>query len=150
MTTHHLAVCNVAQLLAPLDSPQLADFVAGLDPINALAEAAPGFVWRHQDQTGNSTGVRMLDDPDLIVNLAVWTDVESLRAFAFAGDHLAAMRRRREWFSRMAEPYLVLWWVVAGHEPSVAEAEARLVALRRDGSTPDAFSFGEQFPHSTS
>jgi Domain of unknown function (DUF3291) len=43
---HHLVQLNVARLLAPLDSLEIVDFVAALDPINAMADAASGFVWR--------------------------------------------------------------------------------------------------------
>ena len=68
----HLAQLNVARLAAPLDSPQLADFVASLDAINKLADAAPGFVWRLQTEDGDATGMRALDDDRLIVNLSVW------------------------------------------------------------------------------
>jgi hypothetical protein len=137
----HLALLNVARLVAPLDSPELADFMANLDPVNALADSAPGFVWRHQDDSGNSTAVRILGELDLIVNLAVWETVEHLRAFTYSGEHMVMLRRRREWFLRMAEPYLVLWWVPAGHEPSVAEAEAKLLHLRAHGPSAEAFTF---------
>jgi hypothetical protein len=46
-----------------------------------------------------------------------------------------------EWFERLAEAFLVLWWVPAGHRPSVEEAKDRLARLRRDGPSPDAFTF---------
>jgi hypothetical protein len=143
---HHVALLNVARMRAPLDSPQLADFVANLDPVNAVADAAPGFVWRHQDDSGNSTSVRVLDDDLLLANLAVWESVDALAAYAYDGAHRDVMRRRRQWFERMAEPYLVLWWVPTGHEPSVAEAVDRLLHLRAHGPSPDAFTFKERFP----
>jgi Domain of unknown function (DUF3291) len=54
-----LAQVNIARLRAPLDSPQLTDFVAALDPVNAAADAAPGFVWRLQTEDGNATAVRV-------------------------------------------------------------------------------------------
>ena len=143
---HHLALLNVARLRAPLDSPQLAEFVDLLDPVNALADRAPGFVWRHQDDSGNSTSVRVLGDDRLLVNLAVWESVEALVDFAYDGAHLEAMRKRRHWFARMSEPYLVLWWVPAGHVPSVEEAEARLVHLRANGPGPEAFTVKDRYP----
>jgi hypothetical protein len=143
---HHLALLNVGRLVAPLDSPQLAEFVDNLDPINALADAAPGFVWRHQDDSGNSTSVRMLSDDTLLVNLAVWESVEALADFAYAGDHLEVMRKRRLWFERMEEPFLVLWWVPAGHVPTVEEAEQRLLKLRAEGPSPEVFTFKERYP----
>jgi hypothetical protein len=144
--THHVALLNVARMRAPLDSPQLAEFVANLDPVNAVADASPGFVWRHQDDNGNSTSVRVLDDDTLLVNLAVWESVDALAAFAYDGAHRDIMRKRRQWFDRMPEPYLVLWWVPSGHEPSVGEAVDRLLHLRTHGPTAGAFTFKDRFP----
>jgi hypothetical protein len=144
--SHQLALLNVARLVAPLDSAPIADFVANLDPVNALADAAPGFVWRHQDDSGNATSVRMLDDDMLIVNLAVWESIEALSAYAYGGAHREMLRRRREWFERMTEAYLVLWWVPAGHRPGVDEAEARLLHLRAHGPSAHAFTFRDRFP----
>jgi hypothetical protein len=144
--THHVALLNVARMRAPLDSPPLAEFVANLDPVNAVADGSPGFVWRHQDDNGNSTSVRVLDDDTLLVNLAVWESVDALAAFAYDGAHRDIMRKRRRWFDRMAEPYLVLWWVPSGHEPSVGEAVDRLLHLRTHGPTPEAFTFKDRFP----
>ncbi len=137
----HLAQLNVGRLLAPLDTPQLAGFVAALDPINALADAAPGFVWRLQTEDGNATALRMFDDDWLILNMSVWESREALHAFVYDSDHVAVMRRRREWFTRMAEAYLALWWVPAGTRPTVPDAEERLTHLREHGPSPRAFTF---------
>ena len=41
----------------------------------------------------------------------------------------------------MENPYSVLWWVEAGHRPSVEEAKDRLELLRTHGPTPQAFTF---------
>lgn len=142
LAERELAQLNIARLKAPLDSPELADFVANLDRINRLAEGSPGYVWRLMDESGNATGIRHFG-PDYIVNLSVWRDAESLHAFAFQSEHVQIMRRRREWFERMAEAYLVLWWIPAGHRPDVAEAARRLDHLRRNGPTPEAFTFRE-------
>jgi hypothetical protein len=142
----HLAQVNVARLRAPLDSPQLADFVAGLEPINALGDSSPGFVWRLQTEDGDATAVPVLDDDSLLVNLTVWESIEALAEFAYRGRHRQVMRRRREWFEKMAEAYLALWWVPAGHVPTVKEAEERLLRLRRHGPTPLAFTFRTPFP----
>jgi uncharacterized protein DUF3291 len=143
VSARELAQLNIARLKAPLDSPELADFVANLDGINALAEAAPGFVWRLKDETGNATAIESPWGAGVIVNMSVWRDAESLHAFAFQGGHVEVMKRRREWFERMVEAYMVLWWVPAGHRPDVAEAARRLDHLRRNGPTPEAFTFRE-------
>ena len=143
-----LAQLNVARLVAPIDSPQLADFVALLDEVNALAEAAPGFVWRLKDESGNATAVRPWDD-DLIVNMSVWESVDALRSYVFAAGHVDVLRRRREWFTAMASAHLVLWWVPAGHQPSLDEARERLSLLDSLGPTADAFTLRTSFPQPT-
>jgi len=138
-----LAQLNIARLKAPLDSPELADFVANLDRINALAEASPGFIWRLKDETGNATSIESPWGADVIVNMSVWRDEKALHDFVFRTAHVEVLRRRREWFQRMAEAYVVLWWVPVGHRPDVAEAARRLDHLRRNGPTPEAFTFRE-------
>jgi hypothetical protein len=145
MPTPQLAQLNVARLLAPLDSPQLQGFVARLEAINALAEAAPGFVWRFQTPAGDATGVRPYADDRILVNFSVWESVEALHQFVFRTLHAEVMRQRREWFERMSEPYTVLWWVPFGHRPTIEEAVARLDELRQHGPTPVAFTFQERF-----
>lgn len=144
-----LAQLNIARLKAPLDSPELADFVANLDRINALAESSPGFVWRLKDEAGNATAIESPWGPDVIVNMSTWRDAASLHAFAFDSGHVEIMRRRREWFQRMAEAYFVLWWVPEGHRPDVGEAARRLDHLRRNGPTPEAFTFREALARTT-
>ncbi|GAA4980028.1 DUF3291 domain-containing protein [Pseudonocardia tropica] len=146
-----LAQVNVSRLLAPLDSPQLAEFVAALDEVNASGDAAPGFRWRLQTEDGNATAVQafgwdVADSYGVIVNLTVWSSVEALADWVFSGPHLAIMRRRREWFQKAAEATTALWWVPAGHRPSTEEAEYRVRHLRNDGPTPTAFTFRRPFP----
>ena len=142
----HLAQLNVGRLLAPLEDEQIAGFVAALDPVNAAADAAPGFVWRLQTDEGNATGVQASDDPLFIVNLSVWEGVEALAAFVYDdGLHRSVLRGRRQWFERLGEVFAVLWWVPAGTRPTVAEALDRLDRLRRDGPTAEAFTFRRPF-----
>jgi hypothetical protein len=145
---HHLAQLNVARALDALDSERLAGFIAEIEPVNALADAAPGFLWRLQDEDGDApgaTGVRAYDDPWMIVNLSVWETADALWDFVYAGRHLDVMRRRREWFTRIAEAHQVLWWVPAGTIPTVEDARARLERLRTHGPTPDAFTFKARY-----
>ncbi len=142
----HVAQVNVALPREPLDSPALAEFVANLEPVNALADAAPGFVWRLQDSSGDATSIRAFDDGRLIINMSVWESIEALWRFVYDGRHLEVMRRRREWFTRMAESHLALWWIPADEIPSIAEAEERVDHLRAHGPTPFAFTFKQRFP----
>src|SRR5688500_13560529 len=141
MALYQLAQVNVARMLAPIDSSTMASFVALLDEINALADASPGFVWRLKGEGNDATSLRPFDDNLIIVNMSVWEDLGSLRAYAYGGAHAAVMRRRREWFSAFGAPYLALWWVPAGHRPDPGEVKERLVRLNERGETPEAFSF---------
>jgi hypothetical protein len=141
----HLAQINIARMLAPLDSPVMADFVNALAQINALADRSPGFVWRLQSEEGNATSIRPYDDDMIIVNMSVWESIEALRGFVYKSAHAAYVRRRAEWFEMFAGPYLTLWWIPAGHIPSVLEAKERLDHLRTHGETPFAFSFKRTF-----
>jgi heme-degrading monooxygenase HmoA len=143
---HHLAQVNIGRLAAPLDSPRLAGFVEALEPVNALADVAPGFVWRLQTDDGDATALRPYADERMIVNLTVWESLEALRAFVFSDEHRAVMARRREYFERMTEVYLALWWVPAGHVPTVDEAKERLEVLGRTGPSARAFPFHRPFP----
>jgi hypothetical protein len=142
--THDLAQVNVMRLRAALDSPELAAFVAALDPVNAIAEHAPGFVWRLQAADGNSTSIRIFDDDTLIVNMSTWRSLEALSDYVYRSTHTAIMRRRREFALPIVEAYLALWWVPRGHAPTIAEAEERLRHLRAHG--PTAFAFGIKTP----
>ena len=145
MPRHHIAQLNIGIATAPLDSDAMADFMNNLDRINALAESSPGFVWRLKADDGNATSLRPIDDRTL-VNMSVWTDAQSLSEFVYRTAHVEFMRRRREWFERMPEAFLVLWWVPEGHVPSMQEAVARLAHLREHGATPHAFNFRSVFP----
>lgn len=143
---YQLAQMNIARLVAPLTDPVMAEFVANLAPINALAEASPGFVWRFQTEHGDATAVRPYDDDRIIVNFSVWDDLSSLRGFVFRSAHAAVMKRRREWFERLTDEYIALWWVLAAHRPTVAEAVARIEHLKRHGPSPEVFTFREFYP----
>jgi hypothetical protein len=145
MSAYQLAQLNVARMKESLESPTMADFVANLDRINALAEMSPGFVWRLKTDDGNATALRPLGD-DTLVNISVWKDVASLNHYVYKSAHAEIMRRRKEWFERTKEAYVVLWWVPQGHRPTTAEAIAKLELLRAKGPTADAFTFRQAFP----
>ena len=145
MSAYELAQLNIAHMKEPLESPSMVDFVANLDRINALAESSPGFVWRLKTDDGNATALRPLGD-ETLVNVSVWKDVEALNAYVYKSAHVEIMRRRKEWFERMREAYVVLWWVPRGHRPSITEAIAKLDLLRGKGPTQEAFTFRSAFP----
>lgn len=141
----HLAQVNIALPREPPGSALLAEFMAALDPVNAIADAAPGFVWRLQTEDGDATAIRPFADQRLLINLSVWTDLEALRDFVYSGEHVSFMRRRREWFERMGTPILALWWIPVGTLPTVAEAQARLARLEAYGPGPLAFDMRRAF-----
>jgi hypothetical protein len=141
----HLAQVNIGRLRAPIDHPMIKDFADNLDPINALAEASPGFVWRLTGDGNNATDLQPFDDALIAINMSVWTDIPSLGAYVYRSGHVQFMRRRREWFDHM-DLYMVLWWVPAGHRPTIDEAKERLALLEAHGPTPRAFTFKIPFP----
>lgn len=149
--SYDLAQVNVSRLLAPLDSPLLAPFIAALDEVNAEGERAPGFGWRLQSASGNATDVEgfgwdVAGSHGVIVNLTTWSSTQALSDFVFGGRHLAIMRRRREWFHPVVEATTALWWVPAGERPTVGEAEDRVRRLRGHGPTDDAFTLRHHYP----
>jgi hypothetical protein len=144
--SHDLAQVNVMRLRAALESPELAAFMAAIDPINALADQAPGFVWRLQNAYGDQSALRVFHGESLLVNMSTWRSLEALSSYVFRSDHTGIMRRRREFALPMAEAYVALWWVPRGHQPTVAEAEERLRHLRAHGPTPFAFGIKTPFP----
>jgi hypothetical protein len=151
VTGYHLAQLNVGLVRAPTDSPELADFMAGIDPVNAIADAEPGFVWRLQEGDGPGASALRPRGRDLMVNMSVWETLEALRDFVYRnGPHLDFMRRRRKWFHRVAEEHLVLWWVQAGHIPDVHEGLSRLDLLRSNGPSRLAFTFRDSYDAPTS
>lgn len=144
--TYHLAQINIARMLAPIDDPLLADFVANLPKINALAEQSPGFVWRLQSDSGDATSIKVYDDDMIIVNLTVWESPAALRAYVYKSDHSGFLRDRKRWFEKFDGPYYALWWIPSGHIPSTDEGKERLEHLRTHGESDYAFSFKKEFP----
>jgi hypothetical protein len=144
MSGCQLAHLNIAKMRAPLESPDMVEFVNNLDRINALADQAPGFVWRLKDESEEAAAITLFGN-DYLVNMSVWTDVESLSDYAFQSGHVEIMRRRREWFWPMAAANAVLWWVPEGHVPTAREAKAKLEHLRGHGPSPSAFTFKQSY-----
>ncbi|MCF6475475.1 DUF3291 domain-containing protein [Nonomuraea sp. MG754425] len=145
----HLAQLNLAHLRAPVESAELAEFVALLEPINAVADAAPGFVWRLKESESDPTATVAHDyGGHLLINFSVWESLETLWNYAYRSEHLAVLRRRREWFLRMAEPSMVMWWVPAGDIPTLDEGMRRLERLKSEGPSPAAFTFKDSYDSS--
>jgi hypothetical protein len=145
LTSHQIAQIGIAKFRLPPENPINADFVSNLDRINSIAERQPGFVWRLVGNSNDAVDVKASDDPNIVINMAVWTDMESLGEFAFRNvEHRKIMMRRHEWFEKI-QFYLALWWVDAGHIPTVEEGKSKLELLAKKGPTPAAFTFGKAF-----
>lgn len=149
MSNYQLAQCNVGTAIAPLDHPDLIEFVEALDHINKLADESPGFVWRLIDEDGQSSSYvdfEGKDDPLLLINYSIWSDLESLKKFMYETDHMDYLRRRREWFEHVKEPTSVAWWVPTGEIPTVDVAYAKVLELRENGPGPNAFTTAKAYP----
>lgn len=143
---YQLAQLNLAKFRLPVEDPINADFVNNLDTVNAIAEAHPGFVWRLKGDGNDAMNLQAFDDPNIISNLSVWSDLDSLVDFVYKNDaHKNIMRRRREWFDKM-EFFMVLWWVNAGEMPTLQEAIGRLAILQEKGPSQEAFTFRNDYP----
>jgi len=144
---YHLAQVNIGRFRAPIEHPIMEGFRSQLEPINELADRTPGFVWRLQTEDGDATAIRpYADDDRMAINMSVWESLESLQAFVYKSAHVGTMRGRRQWFEPLERPILVLWWIPAGHIPTVVEAQERLAHLTEHGPTPHAFTFRAPFP----
>jgi len=139
----HLAQLNIGRLRYEVDDPRMAGFMDNLARVNAVADRAEGFVWRLQDASGNATSYRPYgDDPRMAINMSVWESIAALERYVWQTVHKRFYGRRHEWFERLDGPYLVMWWVPAGHIPTLQEAVERLEYLRCHG--PSDYAFGWQ------
>lgn len=146
MTEHHLAQLNVGILRHPLEDPRMHGFTSMLDTLNEVADNAPGFVWRLVEDGGNdATSLRTSLGDDVLVNMSVWENRDALWDYVYRSGHLDMLRRRSEWFELPKAPFQVLWWVPAGHVPTVEEAVERLELLREKGPSPSAFGFRDSY-----
>ena len=141
----HLAQVNIGIAKGAMDSDVMQVFADNLDPINAIAEASEGFVWRLKDEGGNATDIAFSDNPNELVNMSVWQSVAALKHFMFKTHHIDFLKRKKEWFESSTEQTYALWWVPVGHYPSVQEAKDRLAILNTKGETEQAFTFKNVF-----
>ena len=146
MAAFHIAQVNIGRIKAELDDPIMHGFVSRLDELNALADQAPGFVWRLQTPAGNATYLRPWQDPRLLLNMSVWESIDSLRHYVYKTAHAKMLPHRHQWFEQLSSVYVALWWVPVGHFPGIDEAKKRLVHLEAHGPTQFAFTFKNAFP----
>jgi hypothetical protein len=147
MTQYQIAQVNMGRIKAPLDDPSMFGFMNRLDELNALADNSPGFVWRLQTGEGNATYFRPYEHDDrILLNMSVWEDIESLKHYVYRTMHAELLRQRHEWFEKFEGTFTALWWIPAGHRPSIDEAKKRIAHLDANGPTEFAFTFKTTFP----
>jgi hypothetical protein len=146
MTTFHISQVNVARAKADMGSEVMRGFVSRLDEINALADSADGFMWRLKEDSGSATAIRVFDDPLLLINMSVWANLESLKNYVYKSLHVELIKDREAWFNKMGESHQALWWIPAGHIPSIEEAQKQLEYIRKHGPSAQAFTFAKPFP----
>jgi hypothetical protein len=112
-TGTHLAQLNVGRLIAETDDPRVAEFMAALDSVNGLGKRMPGFVWMMEGSGGPNTG-----NTD--------TKIDGDPRF---------VANLTVWEN------VVMWWVPAGHKPTLEEALARLEYLKTHGDSDQAFGW---------
>jgi hypothetical protein len=144
MSGMHLAELNIGRLLAPTDDPRVAEFMAALDRVNGLGKRMPGFVWMMEGSGAPGTGnteAKVGGDPRFISNLTVWESVETLENFVWNTVHRQFYDRRAEWFEVLGAMHFVMWWIPAGHRPTLDEGLARLAHRAAEGDSDEAFGW---------
>jgi len=139
-SARHLAEFNIARIKYPLDDPRIREFVDNVERVNRLADKMDGFVWRLKDDSGHAMNMTVYGDPAILPNLTVWESAEALERFVFKTLHGRFFDRRETWFAQ-PEPTLVMWWVPAGHRPTLDEGVARLDRLKAHGPSDDALGW---------
>ncbi|MGI9551502.1 MAG: DUF3291 domain-containing protein [Aurantibacter sp.] len=145
MKNYNLAQVNIAKMLAPTDSPIMADFMNNLDRINALAEQSAGFIWRMKEENNNAMEIKVFDDDFIVINMSIWESIETLFDFTYRSQHVEIFKRKKEWFHKMSDMHMALWYIPSGHIPSTDEAKERLNYLNANGESPYAFTFRSEF-----
>ena len=60
----------------------MAEFMAALDKVNAIAAKSPGYVWRLDDTVAHEQAKTLLGDPRETYTLSVWDSADALEFFA--------------------------------------------------------------------
>lgn len=87
-----LAQLNIALAKYPLDTPEIKELVDNLDLVNGIAEESEGLIWCLKDDSGDATSIKLFDDPNMIVNMSVWKNNDSIKIFMFRTGHRYFMR----------------------------------------------------------
>jgi hypothetical protein len=147
MRTYHLAEINIARMKGvDINDPIMKEFVENLDAVNQIAEKSEGFVWRLKDENNNATSLNPYDDEQIIINVSVWKSMETLEEFMYRTFHAEFLKRRKDWFTSFGKAHTAMWWIPAGHLPTLEEAVGKLDLLQKNGASQDSFDFRNKFP----
>lgn len=144
MNGYHLAELNIAEAFFSMDDKRMDGFTGRINAVNALADRADGFIWRLVDEDDSSDGalsLRPFENPNMLVNMSVWADVQSLYNFVYTTVHAKVMKGKPAWFSHLKSHNTVMWWVKDGHVPTLSEAKDKLLYLDEHGPSKTAFTF---------
>ncbi|MDT0540665.1 DUF3291 domain-containing protein [Croceitalea sp. P059] len=144
---YHLTQANIARFNASLDSPIMKEFVDFLEPVNKFAEESNGFVWRLKDDTGRSASYieSPFKDEMMAVNISVWKDLDSFKAFVYGTVHSYFLKNKKKWFDIKGPSQFVMWWLPVNELPSLQMAKNKLEELELNGDTASAFSMKQLF-----
>ena len=143
---YQLAQINVARMKGvSIEDPIMQEFVANLDRVNQLAESSEGFVWRLKDESNNASGFNPFDDEQVIINISVWSTIETLEKFTYKTFHTDFLIRRKEWFNKYGKAHFAQWWIKKGNLPTIEQAIERLDYIQRHGPSERAFNFKKRF-----
>lgn len=136
----YLAQFNITKIRYPIDDPRMKDFLEGIDFIHSIADRM-GIVYRVKDESGNATRIQVFNDPEIIPNLSMWPDIDTLKKFVYNTIHKKYMNRKNEWFFPETKVQNVFWWVLEDHKPTMREGEIRYLHLLEHGSSEYAFDW---------
>jgi hypothetical protein len=153
---HKLAFLTVGVLHDQVGTPRVQGFVDRIPSVYGAADHSDGFnarsirdvnTWKHSwgEVVPPNCYQQCHDELRFAMTLSLWTDLESVAAFAYHGPHAEALAKRREWFATNDLPAYVAWWVPGDHAVDWQEAAERLDHLHNNGSTALAFNFSHPY-----
>lgn len=145
---YQLAQINVARMRGvTINDRIMQEFVENSEQVNRLAESSKGFIWRLKDESNNSISFNPFNDEQVIINLSVWEDIESLEYFTYKTFHTEFIKRRKEWFQKYGKAHYALWWIKKNEFPDLTESINKLELLQTHGPSQDAFTFKTKYPY---
>ncbi|MGE8533294.1 DUF3291 domain-containing protein [Chryseobacterium sp. R2ACT005] len=143
---YQLAQINVARMKGVnIEDPVMNEFVSHFDSVNQLAEESDGFIWRLKDEDNNAASFNPFNDEQIIINLSVWRNIETLEYYTYKTFHVDFLKRRKEWFQKYGKAFYALWWIKDSEYPDITEAVKRLEYLQENGPSSYAFNFQSVF-----